>query len=90
MSVIITAHWLAVYSHESQGMYGMDLRSRGTTGTYSLAALYRNLECMQILFFAHIIYPTQLGKKGKGFPIFAQLIIGLEATKPRDFHSQGQ
>ena len=60
MLVVITAHWFAVYSRELQGMSGMELRSRGRTGIYSLAVLYPNLGCMKILFFVHICRPTEL------------------------------
>lgn len=66
----------------------MELRSRGTTGTYSLVVLYLNLECMRNSSSARGICFTQF-EKGKGFPIFAQLIIGLEATKLSGFLSQG-
>lgn len=86
MSETIIAHWFTMYSHELQGMSGMGLRSRGTTGTTFLAVLYPNLECKQILsFFAR---STQL-EKGKGFLTFEQLIIGLEIIKLSGFPSQG-
>ena len=83
MLVIITARWFAGYSHELQGMSGMELRSHGTTGTYSLAVLYPNLECIQ-KSSARSICPTNL-KKRQGFPDIRTVDYWLGGNKAERF-----
>ena len=60
----------------------MELRSRGTTGTSSLAVLYPNLECIKFSSFARSIL---LNLKREGFPDIRTVDYWLGGNKVERF-----